>query len=277
MDANAVLGAYTTLGANARVAERAEVQRSVIGENSYLGPGARVEGAVLGRSCDLRVGARIEPGAVLGEGCLVGAHAEVRGDVKVYPYKVVEAGAQVNASIVWESGGARTLFGREGVMGIANVDVSPELAVRLAKAWASGFEKGSSITASRDTSRAARVLKRALMVGCNAVGVNVADLELATVPVTRHQIRARGTRGGADRAAERRRPAVGRHPLLRRARHRPVRDGRAARRAHVPPRGVPARHRRRRSATSTSHPGLSSTTRATWSKPSGSAARTTIT
>ncbi len=195
VDATAVLGAYTTLGANARVAERAEVQRSVIGENSYLGPGARVEGAVIGRSCDLRAGARVEPGAVLGEGCLVGAHAEVRGDVKVYPYKVVEAGAQVNASIVWESGGARTLFGREGVLGIANVDVSPELAVRLAKAWASGFEKGSSITASRDTSRAGRVLKRALMVGCNAVGVNVADLELATVPVTRHQVRARGARG----------------------------------------------------------------------------------
>jgi mannose-1-phosphate guanylyltransferase/phosphomannomutase len=196
VDGDAVVGAYTTLGANVRVAERAEVQRSVIGENSYLGPGTRVEGAVIGRSCELRVGARVEPGAVLGEGCLVGAHAEVRSDVKVYPSKVVEAGAQVNASIVWESGGARTLFGREGVMGIANVDVSPELAVRLAKAWASGFEKGSSITASRDTSRAARVLKRALMVGCNAVGVNVADLELATVPVTCHQVRARGTRGG---------------------------------------------------------------------------------
>ncbi|HWD53920.1 MAG TPA: sugar phosphate nucleotidyltransferase [Acidimicrobiales bacterium] len=196
VDAGAVLGAYTTLGANTRVAERAEVRRSVIGENSYLGPAVRVEGAVLGRSCDLRVGARIEPGAVVGEGCLVGAHAEVRGDVKVYPYKVVEAGAQVNASIVWESGGARTLFGREGVTGIANVDVSPELAVRLAKAWASGFEKGSYITASRDTSRAARVLKRALMVGCNAVGVNVADLELATVPVTRHHVRTRATRAG---------------------------------------------------------------------------------
>ena len=156
----------------------------------------RVEGAVLGRSCDLRVGARIEPGAVVGEGCLVGAHAEVRSDVKVYPYKVVEAGAQVNASIVWESGGSRTLFGPEGVQGIANVDISPELAVRLAKAWASGFEKGSYITASRDTSRIARVLKRALMVGCNSVGVNVNDLELATVPVTRHHVRMRGNRAG---------------------------------------------------------------------------------
>ena len=190
------LGAYTVIGANTQVAARAELQRSVIGENSYLGTAVRVEGAVLGRASELRRGSRIEPGAVLGEGCLVGAHAEVRSDVKVYPYKVVEAAAQVNASIVWESGGSRHLFGPEGVQGIANVDISPELAVRLAKAWASGFEKGSFITASRDTSRIARVLKRALMVGCNAVGVNVTDLELATVPVTRHHVRTRGHRAG---------------------------------------------------------------------------------
>ena len=151
IDEDAVLGAYTTLGANTQVAQRAEIQRSVIGENSYLGPAVRVEGAVLGRSCDLRVGARVEPGAVVGEGCLIGAHAEVRGDVKVYPYKVVEAGAQVNASIVWESGRARTLFGREGVQGIANVDISPELAVRLAKAWASGVREGLAPSPPRAT------------------------------------------------------------------------------------------------------------------------------
>ena len=65
-----------------------------------------------------------------------------------------------------------------------------------AKAWASSLEKGSVITTSRDTSRAARVLKPALMVGCNSVGVNVTDLEVATIPVTRHHIRTRGTQGG---------------------------------------------------------------------------------
>jgi mannose-1-phosphate guanylyltransferase/phosphomannomutase len=52
----------------------------------------------------------------------------------------------------------------------------------------STFEKGATVTTSRDTSRAARVLKRAIMVGCNAAGVNVDDLEAATVPVTRFQV-----------------------------------------------------------------------------------------
>jgi mannose-1-phosphate guanylyltransferase/phosphomannomutase len=196
IDADTVIGSYATIGANTRIAERAEVHHSVVGENSYVGQAARVEGSVLGRACDLRRGARCEPGSVVGDGCLIGANAVLRGGVKVYPYKVVEAGAQVQSSIVWESGGTRTLFGREGVRGIVNVDISPELAVRLAKAWASSLEKGSVITTSRDTSRAARVLKRALMVGCNSVGVNVTDLEVATIPVTRHHIRTRATQGG---------------------------------------------------------------------------------
>lgn len=191
-----VLGEYTTLGSNVRIADNAEVRRSVVADNGYLGPGVRLAGAVVGRSCDLRQGARCEPGSVLGEGCLVGAHAEVRDGVKVYPFKTVEAGAVVNSSIVWESRGSRSLFGRDGVRGIANVDISPELVVRLSMAWASTLDKGTTITVSRDTSRAARVLKRAVMIGCNAAGVNVEDLEVATVPVTRHHIRTSASRGG---------------------------------------------------------------------------------
>ncbi len=88
------------------------------------------------------------------------------------------------------------MFGRLGITGLANVDITPELVMRLSMAWASTLEKGATITASRDTSRAARVLKRAVMVGCNAAGVNVDDLEVATVPVTRFQVRSGQSLGG---------------------------------------------------------------------------------
>ncbi len=91
---------------------------------------------------------------------------------------------------------ARNLFGRLGITGLANVDISPELVMRLSMAWASTLEKGATITASRDTSRAARVLKRAMIVGCNAAGVDVEDLEVATIPVTRFQVRAGRSLGG---------------------------------------------------------------------------------
>ena len=194
--AGAHLRPYCVLGPNTQVGDNAAIARSVVHENNFLGYGVSIDGTVLGRSCDLRQGAHCEDGVVLGEECFVGAGAVITSDVKVYPFKTVDAGAIVNTSIIWESRGARSLFGRLGVSGLANVDISPELVMRLSMAWAGTFEKGSTITTSRDTSRAGRVLKRAVMVGCNAAGVNVDDLEAATVPVTRQQVRSGSSIGG---------------------------------------------------------------------------------
>jgi len=101
----------------------------------------------------------------------------------------VEAGAVVNSSIVWESRGARSLFGGGGISGLANVDITPELAARVAMAFGSTLKKGTTVVTSRDSSRSARMLKRAMMAGLNATGVNVEDLEVATVPVTRFVVR----------------------------------------------------------------------------------------
>jgi len=190
------LGEYCVVGDNGRISDSAALARTVVHDNAFLGAGVRLDGCVLGRSCDLRQGVRCEEGVVLGDETFVGAQAVLKSGVKVYPFKTVETGAIVNTSIVWESRGARSLFGRTGVSGLANVDISPELVMRLSMAWASTLDKGSTITASRDTSRAARVLKRAIMVGCNAAGVNVEDLEVATVPVTRFQARSGRARGG---------------------------------------------------------------------------------
>jgi mannose-1-phosphate guanylyltransferase/phosphomannomutase len=116
--------------------------------------------------------------------------------VKVYPFKTVEAGAIVNSSLVWESRGARNLFSRDGVVGLANVDVTPELATRVAMAYGTTLKKGATVATSRDSSRASRMLKRAVMAGLNAAGINVDDLEVAPVPATRFQVRSQRSQGG---------------------------------------------------------------------------------
>ncbi|HXW81836.1 MAG TPA: sugar phosphate nucleotidyltransferase [Acidimicrobiales bacterium] len=196
VQAGATLGEYTVLGRNVRVGADAYLERAIVHDNAYLGPGVRLRGCTIGRSSDLRRGARIEEGVVVGDECFIGEHAVVHAGVRIYPFKTVEHGAIVNSSIVWESRGARHLFGRTGVSGLANVDISPELAVRLAMAYATTMPRGAKVTVSRDTSRAARMLKQSVMAGLNAGGVDVADLEVATVPVTRFGVRSERAAGG---------------------------------------------------------------------------------
>ncbi len=196
VESGATLGEYTVLGRNVRVGADAYVERAVVHDNAHLGAGVRLRGCTIGRRSDLRRGARVEEGAVIGDECFIGEHAVVHPGVKIYPFKTVEHGAIVNSSIVWESRGARHLFGRTGVSGLANVDISPELAVRLAMAYATTVPRGATVTVSRDTSRAARMLKQSMVAGLNASGVDVADLEVATAPVTRFAARSGHSAGG---------------------------------------------------------------------------------
>ena len=196
VEAGAHLGEYTVLGSNVMVRGGASLDRSVVHDNAYISQSVQLRGTVVGRASDLRSYARCEEGVVIGDECLVGEHAVVNTGVKVYPFKTVEPGAIINSSIVWESRGSRSLFGRMGITGLANVDVTPQLAVQVAMAYGTTMKKGSCITTSRDTSRAARALKRAVMSGLNATGVDVEDLEMAPVPVTRFQIRTEQAQGG---------------------------------------------------------------------------------
>ncbi len=194
--AGARIGPYTVLGHNVRVQADAQLERSVVHDNVFAGARLVGRGAVVGRSCNLRTNVRLGEGSVLGDQVIVGADCVIGSDVKVFPDKVVEAGAVVNSSIVWESRAARSLFAADGVGGVANVDVTAELAVRLAMAYGTSLRKGTTIVTSRDSSRAGRMLKRAVMAGLNSTGIDVLDLEIASVPVTRFLARSPRASGG---------------------------------------------------------------------------------
>jgi mannose-1-phosphate guanylyltransferase/phosphomannomutase len=196
VEAGAELREYTVLGSNVVVKEGAFLHRAVVHDNVFIGPSTNLRGCVVGKNTDVMAGARIEEGAVIGDECVIESEAYVSSDVKVYPFKTIEAGAVVNTSVIWESRGQRTLFGPRGVSGLINVEITPELAVRLASAYATTLKKGASVTASRDASRAARTLNRAVQSALTASAINVQDLEACPIPVARYETAREDSAGG---------------------------------------------------------------------------------
>ena len=196
IEAGAQLREFTTVGSNVVVKEGAFLHRAVVHNNVYVGQGTTLRGCVVGKNTDVMGSVRIEEGAVVGDECLIEAEAYLSAGVKVYPFKTIEAGAVVNTSVIWESRGQRTLFGPRGVSGVVNVEITPELCVRLASAYATTLRKGSVVTTSRDASRAARALKRAVQGALNATAINVVDLEAQPLPVARFQTARSESSGG---------------------------------------------------------------------------------
>ena len=196
VEAGAELREFTVLGSNVVVKEGAFLHRAVVHDNVFIGPSTNLRGCVVGKNTDVMAGARIEEGAVIGDECVIESEAYVSSDVKVYPFKTIEAGAVVNTSVIWESRGQRTLFGPRGVSGLINVEITPELAVRLASAYATTLKKGANVTASRDASRAARTLNRAVQSALTASAINVQDLEACPIPVARYETAREDCAGG---------------------------------------------------------------------------------
>jgi mannose-1-phosphate guanylyltransferase / phosphomannomutase len=196
IEAGAQLREYTVVGTNVIVKEGAFLHRAVVHNNVYVGRGVTLRGCVVGKNTDVMSLARIEEGAVVGDECVIEPDSYLSAGVKVYPFKTIEAGAVVNTSVIWESRGQRTLFGTRGVSGLVNVEITPELCVRLASAYATTLRKGAVVTTSRDSSRAARALKRAVHGALNASAINVVDLEAQPMPLARFETARSDCSGG---------------------------------------------------------------------------------
>lgn len=178
------------------VDNRAHVERSIIWRNSYIGEGAELRGAIIGRQCNLKSRAIIFEGAVVGDMSTVGENAIIHPNVRIWPEKEVEAGAIVKSSIIWGAQGRRVLFGRYGVTGLVNVDLTPEFAAKLGAAFGASLPKGATVTINRDPSRSARMIKRAIISGLPSAGIEVQDLRTVPIPVARFITRDIAAAGG---------------------------------------------------------------------------------
>src|SRR6266511_3487724 len=129
-------------------------------------------------------------------GVFTNGDVEIDESARITGPVYLESGAVVGASLIWGSQGRRALFGRFGVTGLVNIDLTPEFCARLGAAYASTLPEGTTVTMNRDQHRSSRMLKRALMGGIVSAGVHVADLGQAPLPIGRFHTRRIGAAGG---------------------------------------------------------------------------------
>ncbi len=175
---------------------QAHIERSIIWRNSYIGERAELRGALVARQCNIKSRAIISEGAVIGDHTVINSGAAILPDVKIWPSKQIDEGARVTASLIWGSQGRRTLFGRYGITGLINVDITPEFCAKLGAAYGGILPQNTTVLINRDAHYTPRMLKRAIISGVPSAGVNVGDVRNVQIPVARYLVHATGAAGG---------------------------------------------------------------------------------
>src|SRR2546430_747652 len=175
-----VVGPFTTVDRGAKVSN------SITWDHSYIGENSRLRGAVVCRSVTVKNGCLLEEGSVIGSDVVLGTSATVNANVRIWPNKEVEPGAVVRESIIWAGSWKRGLFTSYGLTGLTNVEFTPESAARLGAAIGALNAKGAEIAISRDNTRSARMINRAIISGLISSGANVTELSAMPAPVARY-------------------------------------------------------------------------------------------
>ncbi|EDX87207.1 Nucleotidyl transferase family [Synechococcus sp. PCC 7335] len=192
----AVLEPGTVIGDNVTIGSDADLKRPIIWNGAVVGEDTHLRACVIARGTRVDRRAHVLEGAVVGALSTVGEEGQISPGVRVWPSKIIESGATLNINLIWGNTAQRNLFGQRGVAGLANVDITPEFAVKLGAAYGSTLKPGAYVTVSRDQRSISRMASRSLIAGLMSVGINIQNLEATAIPVARYVLPTLDVVGG---------------------------------------------------------------------------------
>lgn len=179
---------YSVIGDNTVIHENASVRRSVVLHNTIIGTKTEIRGAIIGKRNVIEDTVSIYEGAVISDDCQIGNNAKIASGIRIWPEKIIDQGTQLNSDLIWGKTEKKILFSAEGVYGSFNIKITPEFAAKLGSAIGAFLGKNKKVIVSRDTTRASRLIKRALTAGLLSMGVEVYDLEIASLPINKYSV-----------------------------------------------------------------------------------------
>lgn len=176
------------IGNNVNIGASSVIRNSVFWENISVNKNARFDNCVICNNNYIGKNVVAKAGLILAEGCDVGELASFEQDVIIWPNKNIEAASIVSHNVILGSKYKNSIFENGSVLGKSNIELSCEMATKLAEAFASQLPAGSQIVVGRDNDKNSRMLKRAFVGGILSAGINVIDIKNIPSSILRHTL-----------------------------------------------------------------------------------------
>ncbi|OQX60147.1 MAG: mannose-1-phosphate guanyltransferase [Helicobacteraceae bacterium 4484_230] len=176
------------IGDNVKIGEDCKLANSVLWNDILIERGGIFDGCVICNDNVIGKNVKAKAGMILAQGCEIGQLASIEKDVTIWPDKVIAEAAIVSNSVVLGSKYKNSIFENGTVVGQSNVELSCEMAAKLAEAFGSQLPIGSTILIARDHHYSSRMLKRAFLGGMLSAGVNVFDIKSMPSSVLRYHL-----------------------------------------------------------------------------------------
>ncbi len=163
------------IGDNVTVDKDSKIRNTVIWNDVHIGRKAMLDGCVICNNNQIGKNVTAKAGLILAEGCEIGQLVNIEKDVTIWSDKIIEDASIISHSVILGSKYKNSIFENGMVVGQSNVELSCEMATKLAEAFGAQLPVGSTILVSRDYHKNSRMLKRAFLGGMLSAGIDVID------------------------------------------------------------------------------------------------------
>jgi len=193
------------LGDNVKIEKGVKLNNVVIGDNVTIGPSCKIRNSVFWENIHLEKNALMDnciicnnnkigknvtakAGLILAEFCEVGELTVFEQDVTIWPDKNIEAASIISHNLILGNKYRNAIFENGSVTGKSNVELSCEMATKLAESFGAQLPVGSMVIVGRDEDKSSRMLKRAFLGGLLSAGINVLDIKSVPASVLRYTL-----------------------------------------------------------------------------------------
>lgn len=190
------IGPYTVVGSNCSIDSGSSIKKSILWNHVVLGEKTAIRGAALCNKVDAANRVSVFEGAIIGDGCQLKEGSVIKPLVKIWPNKTVDEGNIIQSNIIWGTKSAKTLFGKDGIYGAINIDLTPQTTTRIGAAFGAYLKPGKRVAVSSDNHQGNSMLKYSIISGLLSSGLEVFDIGQLTTPVLRYAVKYLALDGG---------------------------------------------------------------------------------
>ncbi|MDY0328284.1 MAG: sugar phosphate nucleotidyltransferase, partial [Arcobacteraceae bacterium] len=178
VDENVQIKGIVVIGENTKVENLSELNNCVIGKNCIIDESVKLTNTIFWQDCTVGSKSKInygvicnhvkiakkvkaKDGVIIAENCTIDKSVSFEKDVMVWPNKTIDEDSIVSNNVIWGDKYKASIFESGSVVGRANIELSCDLAIKLAESLGSILPVGGKVYVSRDYHKSSRMLKRA--------------------------------------------------------------------------------------------------------------------
>ncbi len=172
-----IIEPYSIIGKHSLISAHTRLQKSILLAHTYVGKRCELIGTTIGASTIIEDGVTLFEKSVVADQCRIGQNTVIKTKGKVWPEKVVENSTIIASSGITEHENISCFLQKSRICGRSNLDITPQVVVKLAMAYGSLLAEGESLLIGSSTHAEVQMFKHIFLHAVHTVGVHTMECQ----------------------------------------------------------------------------------------------------